>query len=54
MNDFEQYLIQLQLNLTLLLVNCSCELGLTMISYDFLAVNKNDGVLGLFCAHCLG
>ena len=40
MNDFEQYLIQLQLNLTLLLVNCSCELGLTMISYDFLAVRR--------------
>ena len=36
MNDFEQYLILLQLNLTLFLVNCLCELGLTMISYDFL------------------
>ena len=37
MNDFDLYLIRLKLNLTLFLVNCSCELRPAMTSYnDFL------------------
>ena len=40
MNDFDLYLIWLQLNLTLFLVNCACEFGPAMTSFDFLEASE--------------
>ena len=40
MNDVDLYLIRLKPNLTLFLVNCSCELGPAMASYGFLEASK--------------
>ena len=40
MNYFDLYLIRLKLKITLFLVNCPCELGATMTSYDFLEASE--------------
>ena len=40
MNDFYLYFIRLQLNQSVNFINCSCELGPTMTSYDFLEASE--------------